>query len=157
MSKIPAILLYSIFTETLYLRQVANKYKSRNMDFQTATLSIITASHFIGYRFEMLRALFVQNILFSIQKFRYVWKLYNTHTFLSRVNLQDTFNSQSVSRSFLSGLFRFSAQKFPIKCHTSSACCLPTERYPYVCRRYTVIITSPCAAGAFYIPEFNPI
>lgn len=68
MSKIPAILLYSIFTETLYLRQVANKYKSRNMDFQTATLSIITASHFIGYRFEMLRALFVQNILFSIQK-----------------------------------------------------------------------------------------
>ena len=157
MSKIPAILLYSIFTETLYLRQVANKYKSRNMDFQTATLSIITASHFIGYRFEMLRALFVQNILFSIQKFRYVWKLYNTHTFLSRVNLQDTFNSQSVSRSFLSGLFRFSAHKFPIKCHTSSACCLPTERYPYVCRRYTVIITSPCAAGAFYIPEFNPI
>lgn len=161
MSKIPAILLYSIFTETLYLRQVANKYKSRNMDFQTATLSIITASHFIGYRFEMLRALFVQDILFSIQKLHAdnldMCGNCITHTFLSRVNLQDTFNSQSVSRSFLSGLFRFSAQKFPIKCHTSSTCCLPTERYPYVCRRYTVITTCPSTTGAFYISKLNPI
>ena len=168
LSAFPLIFCVRFLLKSYLCDEQQTNTESTHMNFSGIIRSIITVSDFAGCPFTLSFALFMKNSQFFNQK-SYADNLEmcgiclnththtHTHTFSSRVNLQKTFNLQLVSESFLSKLFRFPAQRPLVEYHTASVCCLPTERYPSVCRRYTVIIACPCAAGAFYIPEFNPI